>query len=190
MTTSAVELMDGVDFADIMVMNEGRGSRSARPQSDAYHLDAAQVGLEQGPCLAAATSGAMIRCADLREDPRWPEFAAAAVAAGVRSTLSFQLATRQHGAVHLFGRTPAASPEAETIGALLATLATVALMTADRQEQFETALASRDVIGQAKGILMNHFKIDATRAFEALRSVSQNDNTPLRNVAQEIIASY
>lgn len=76
------------------------------------------------------------------------------------------------------------------MGALLATMATVAMMTAVREEQFETALASRDVIGQAKGILMNHYKVDADRAFEMLRGLSQHDNIPLRTIAQKIIENF
>jgi transcriptional regulator with GAF, ATPase, and Fis domain len=193
-TTSAVDLIEGVDFADIMVIDDGRAqSVGATVVPMLAELDAVQVSLQQGPCLEAAVGGAMIRCTDLREDTRWPGYAAAAVDAGVHSMLSFQLATAPHGvgALNLFGLDPRAEdPASEATGALLATLATLALMTAHREEQFETALASRDVIGQAKGILMNHFTIDATRAFDMLKSVSQNDNTPLRSVAQNIIDTF
>ncbi|GAB7068497.1 GAF and ANTAR domain-containing protein [Mycobacterium hodleri] len=194
-TTSAVGLVDGVDFADVMVIREGRAqSVSATVEPMLAELDAVQITLRQGPCLEAAVGGAMIRCTDLREDSRWPGYAAAAVAAGVHSMLSFQLATGPHGvgALNMFGLDPRdVDPAAEAIGALLATVATVALMTTARREgQFEVALASRDVIGQAKGILMNHFKVDATRAFEMLKSVSQNENTPLRSVAQQIIDRF
>ncbi|MEU0494692.1 ANTAR domain-containing protein [Mycobacterium sp. NPDC006124] len=111
----------------------------------------------------------------------------------MHSMLSFQLATAPHGvgAPNMFGLDPRVEdPVAEAIGALLATLATVALMTAQREEQIERALASRDVIGQAKGLLMNHFEVDATRAFEMLKTVSQNENTPLRSVAEKIIDRF
>ena len=191
-TINAVTLIDGVDFADIMIIvDEGRAkSVSATAHPLLADLDDVQMTLQQGPCLKAAVSGAMIRCTDLRDDDRWPGYAAAAVAAGVHSMLSYQLATAPHGvgALNLFGLEPrVADPAAEAIGALLATLATVAIMTAHRETQFETALANRDVIGQAKGILMNHFKVDATRAFDMLRSISQSDNTPLRLVARQIV---
>ena len=72
----------------------------------------------------------------------------------------------------------------------MATMATVAMMTAVSQEQFKDALASRDLIGQAKGILMNHYRIDADRAFEMLKDLSQNGNTPLRIIAQTIIDAF
>ena len=104
--------------------------------------------------------------------------------------LSFQIYAqrRELGALNLLGRGPrTVNPDTEAIGALLATLATVALTTAERQRQFGVALASRDLIGQAEGILMDHFKIDADRAFGMLRTLSQDGNTPLRTLAQDVI---
>jgi hypothetical protein len=189
-TRGAVDMVDGVDFADVMVISDGR-ARSLSPTAPLLpELDAVQITLRQGPCLEAAVGGAMIRCTDLRDDSRWPGYAAQALAAGVHSMLSYQLDTPSMGvgALNMFGLDPrGVDPKAEAIGALLATMATVAFLTADKQGEFKTALASRDVIGQAKGILMNHFKVDATRAFEMLRSMSQTDNVPVRVLAEQII---
>ena len=189
-TRSAVALVDGVDFADVMVVKDGRATSVSPTVPMLIELDSVQVTLKQGPCLAAAVGGAMVRCTDLRFDSRWPGYAAAAVKSGVYSMLSYQLETARNGvgALNMFGLDPrAVDPAAEAIGALLATIATVALMTADKQDQFETALASRDVIGQAKGILMNHFKVDAVHAFDMLKSLSQADNIPLKVIAQQIL---
>ncbi|MET0702688.1 MAG: GAF and ANTAR domain-containing protein [Mycobacterium sp.] len=189
-TAAAVELVDGVDYADVILINEGRSESVSVTSPLLYQLDAVQVRLQEGPCLEAAVGGAMIRCDDLSDDRRWPGFAAAAVAVGVHSMLSYQLYTRSDGvgALNLFGKnTRILDPAAEAIGALLATLAAVALMTSDRRREFETALASRDIIGQAKGILMNHYKIDAPRAFDMLSKLSQNSNTPVRIIAKQII---
>ena len=69
---------------------------------------------------------------------------------------------------------------------MLATHAAVALIAANRQHQFESALASRDVIGQAKGIIMERHDLDAVRAFELLIRMSQNSNTPVSVIAREI----
>lgn len=189
-TTSAVELIDGVDYADVLVIHEGESRSVAATGSLIVELDAVQLQLKQGPCLEAAVGGAMIRCTDMREERRWPAFAAAAVTAGVLGTLSYQLILHNNatGALNLFGRETRRVDEAgEAMGAILATMATVALMTAATHVQFEAALASRDIIGQAKGILMNHYKIDADRAFELLKDLSQRGNTPLRVIAQRII---
>jgi transcriptional regulator with GAF, ATPase, and Fis domain len=192
-TSSAVELIDGVDFADVLVMHEGRARSAAPTAPGAVELDSVQLRHREGPCLEAAVSGGMIRCTDLREDRRWPTFAEAAINAGVLSILSYQLVTHHNGvgALNFFGRAPReADPAGETMGAVLATMATVALMTAAREEQFRAALASRDVIGQAKGILMNHFKVDADHAFTLLKQLSQSENTPLRMIAQRVVESF
>ncbi|PRC45097.1 ANTAR domain protein, partial [Mycobacterium sp. ITM-2017-0098] len=128
-----------------------------------------------------------------REERRWPSFASAAVEVGVYGILSYRLIPQHDvtGALTLFSLEPHAFDESgKTMGALLATMATVAMMTATREEQFETALASRDLIGQAKGILMNHYQVDADRAFEMLRHLSQNDNIPVRAIAQQIIDNF
>jgi AmiR/NasT family two-component response regulator len=64
------------------------------------------------------------------------------------------------------------------------------MMAMDRQHEFESALASRDLIGQAKGIIMNQFSVDAVRAFEMMTKQSQNTNTPVRVVAQQIVDGF
>jgi AmiR/NasT family two-component response regulator len=189
-TAAAVELVDGVDFADVMVVSEGRAQTVSPTVPLLVELDAAQLRLQQGPCLEAAAHGAMIRCTDLSIDSRWPKYAAAAVAAGVHSMLSFQLHTAHHGvgALNMFGLDPRkVDPAAEAIGALLATMASVALMVADSQHHFAIALENRDLTSQAKGILMNRYKVDADVAFDMLRKLSQTSHTPVRTIAQQII---
>lgn len=192
-TSSAVELIEGVDFADMLVMYEGEGRSVAPTMPLAVELGTVQLSHQQGPCLDAAIKETLIISTDLREEIRWPSFAPAAVAVGVHAIVSYRLIPQHKatGALNLFSHEPRSLDEAgKTMGALLATMATVAMMTAVREEQFETALASRDVIGQAKGILMNHYRVDADRAFEMLRSLSQHDNIPLRTIALQIIDNF
>jgi hypothetical protein len=192
-TGAAVELIDGVDFADILLMDEGRARSVAPTRPGAVELDAVQLRLGEGPCLEAAITGAVVRSEDMGRESRWPEFASAAVDVGIHGMLSFQLIPhgKTAGALNLFSHHPLSLDlRGETTGALLATLATVALMTAESSQQFEAALASRDIIGQAKGILMNHYRVDADRAFEMLKSLSQNGNTPLRMIAEKVVDSF
>jgi hypothetical protein len=192
-TSGAVELIEGVDFADMLIVHEGE-SRSVAPTFPlAAELDAVQLQHQQGPCLDAAVSETVVITTDMREEQRWPAFASAAVAAGVHGILSYRLIPQHKatGALSLFSRKPHSfDADGKTMGALLATMATVAMMTSFKQEQFETALASRDLISQAKGILMNHYKVDADRAFEMLKHLSQHDNIPLRTIAQRIIEAF
>jgi hypothetical protein len=134
----------------------------------------------------------VVRSDDLREEPRWPEFAAAAVGLGVYSMLNFQLYTHRGGAgaLNLLGATPRAhSSESQAFGASLATHAAVAITTLNRHRQFESALATRDTIGQAKGIVMERFRIDAIAAFDLLKRLSQDTNTPVRQVAECLTGS-
>ena len=103
--------------------------------------------------------------------------------------MSFRLYTLgvDSGALNLFGfGTGSFTAEPEALGAMLATHAAVALVAVNRQQQFESALASRDLIGQAKGILMGRFDVDAVRAFELLRRVSQESNTPVKEIAARL----
>ena len=76
---------------------------------------------------------------------------------------------------------------AEATGSVLAAHAAAAILASRRGEQLESALATRDVIGQAKGIIMERFKVDAVRAFDMLRELSQTTNTKLVDVAQRVV---
>lgn len=80
--------------------------------------------------------------------------------------------------------------DGEVIGAMLATHAAGVMMADNRRQEFESALASRGFIGQAKDILMNQFSVDSVRAFELMVQQSQNTNTPVRVVAEQIIDVY
>ena len=157
----------------------------------AIEIDDLQQRFREGPCLDAAIGNPMVMCNDLREAPRWPRFAEAAVAAGVHSLMSFQLYTQQrpHGGNEPFGIKPDVfTIESEAVGAMLATHAAIALIADDERLQFQSALASRDIIGQAKGMVMERFNVDAVRAFELLVKQSQNSNIRLAVVAEELVS--
>ena len=191
-THAAVNLVEGVNCADILLRENGKFQSVAPTAEIACQLDAVQRRLNQGPCLAAAVSDSTVRCPDLHDEPRWPQFAAAAIRHGVYSMLSFQLYTARgrSGALNLFGYAPHDfTNEVQAVAAMLATHAAMAFAMGDKQDQFHSALASRDAIGQAKGILMERFQVDAVRAFELLKRLSQTENTPLRDVAAEVIKS-
>ncbi|MGA8546341.1 MAG: GAF and ANTAR domain-containing protein [Mycobacterium sp.] len=191
-TAAAIELIHGVDVADVLMIAGPDLFRSvAATDQLAVDLDAAQQQFGEGPCLDAAVGGAPVLCNDLHRDSRWPRFAKSAIAAGITSILSFQLYTHnaRMGAMNLFGREPGAfTPEAEAVAVMLATHAAIALIADDMQLQFRSALASRDVIGQAKGMIMERFKVDAVRAFELLTRLSQNSNVRVADVAAHLVA--
>ncbi|HZE16174.1 MAG TPA: hypothetical protein VE197_10950, partial [Mycobacterium sp.] len=94
MTAASVRLIAGVDFADILIISGPDQSRSLAPTAQiATEIDDLQRRFGEGPGVDAAGGDSVIRCNDLCGDTRWPRFAKSAVAAGVRSMLSFQLYT-------------------------------------------------------------------------------------------------
>ena len=191
-TAAAVDLIEGADCADVLVVWESEDFRSlAATRQLAIDVDDLQERFREGPCLDAAEGDAFVRCDDLHEDPRWPRFAKGAIAAGVHAMMSFQLYTHDNrkGALNLFGLQPGVfTAKDQAVGAMLATHAATALIAHDRERQFQSALASRDAIGQAKGMIMERFAVDATRAFELLKKLSQDTNTPLVDIAAGLVA--
>jgi ANTAR domain len=93
------------------------------------------------------------------------------------------------GALNLFGLAPDAfTLESEALGAMLATNVANAFIADDKELRFRFALNSRDVIGQAKGMIMERFCVDAVRAFDLLVKLSQQSNTRVAVVAAELVA--
>ncbi|MFC9553817.1 GAF and ANTAR domain-containing protein [Rhodococcus sp. NPDC056960] len=192
MTAAAVASVSGADSAGILVVKSKKTFASHAGTSELpEQLDAVQEKLGEGPCVEAALNAMVVRSDDFRTEPRWPNFARAAVDAGVHSSMSFQLYTQRDsmGALNLFSFTPHGfGVEDEAIAEALAAHAAMALSAARHHEQFRSALASRDIIGQAKGMIMERFAVDAVRAFEMLATLSQDSNTSLTVVAEKLVA--
>ena len=192
-TVAAVELISGVDTAGILLIKKGGKFDSLAGTSDLPHrLDELQMEFDEGPCQQAALADTVVRTADFREESRWPQYSPAAVEAGVLSGLSFKLYTgdRTAGALNLFGHQPRTwDSEAESIGEVLAAHAAAAVLATQQEQQLKAALLSRDQIGQAKGIVMERFNVDALRAFQLMRQLSQEENMKLTAVAERIISS-
>jgi GAF domain-containing protein len=190
-TAAAKELIPGVDIAGVLLVGKGGTHQTLAPTSDVmFKLDELQMTTGEGPCLQAALDEIVIRTDDFRNEPRFPNYAPKVVELGLLSALSLKLYTadRTAGALNLFGYEPRPwNSEAETIGMVLAAHAASAILASRESEQLQSALSTRDRIGQAKGIIMERFKIDDVRAFELLRKLSQDTNTKLLDVAHRVI---
>jgi len=190
-TAAAKELIAGVDVAGVLLVGKGGTHQTLAPTSDVmFKLDELQMTTGEGPCLQAALDEIVIRTDDFRNEPRFPNYAPKVVELGLLSALSLKLYTadRTAGALNLFGYEPRPwNSEAETIGMVLAAHAASAILASRESEQLQSALSTRDRIGQAKGIIMERFKIDDVRAFEMLRKLSQDTNTKLVDVAHRVI---
>ena len=192
-TTAAVELIPGADLAGVLLIRRGGEFQSlADTEGLVAQLDELQHDFGEGPCAEAALAETIVRSDDLRSESRWPRYAPAAVERGVLSSLSIKLYTaeRTAGALNLFGhRAGAWDADAETTGSVLAAHAAAAILAARHGEQLQSAVSTRDRIGQAKGIIMERFGVDDVRAFELLRILSQESQVKLIDIAQRIIES-
>jgi GAF domain-containing protein len=189
----AVSLLDDCDVAAVC----GPSATTGVVTELATQLDLLQVDLGEGPCRDALAGSDSIYVADLDEDSRWPSFAPAALELGVRSVLAYRLSAEGStvGALQLFGHLPGAFNAHERAqGLVFATFAGTAIALARGREQdvaarenLGQALASREVIGQAQGILMERERITADQAFDLLRRASQHLNVKLRAIAQQLV---
>lgn len=155
-------------------------------------LDEIQRRQREGPCLAAAWKHHVIRMNDISSEERWPSYCReVAETTPIRSVLAFELFTGEEttGALNFYAQSANVfDDDSEELGLVLATHAALAWHMVRRDEQFRSALASRDVIGQAKGMVMERFDIDAVHAFELLKRLSQTTNTALFEVAQQLVS--
>ena len=193
--TAAVETVDPAAGGGISRTDEGT-VRSAYATSDDVHaLDQLQSALHQGPCITAADRpppSGVVLARDLAgpDQERWPEFAPRASALGYRSLLSLQLSSvpGRHSALNLYGREPDAfDEEAQTTASLFSFQAGILLHGVTDAENLRRALATRDVIGQAKGVLTERFRLGDDDAFQMLVEASQTTNTKLVDVARWLL---
>ena len=108
----------------------------------------------------------------------------------MRSSLSIQLYTpaSELGVLNLFSeQAEVFTPQVEAVASALAAHAAIGFSGARRGQQFQSALASRDMIGQAKGIVMERYKMNAVHAFKVLIKLSQDRNIPLAEIARRLV---
>lgn len=188
----AVETMDACDHADVMVVVDG-GLLTVPAATDWVGIRIVSLEEEygEGPCLDAFRTGSVIAVADLATDTRWPQFSPRCISdTPVRSGLGLPLVVGDQptGVLDLYADAPDSfDDEDRATAAMFATHAAVALEAQRERVQFERALASRDLIGQAKGILMAQSGISSDAAFDLLRRASQRLNQKLVAIAQQVV---
>ncbi|QNE22725.1 GAF and ANTAR domain-containing protein [Kribbella qitaiheensis] len=169
-----------------------RGSREIAAVTDPlvtaiYQL---QFDLGEGPLQTALSEGVVVHVVDVETETRWPAWAAKVTRYPVRSYLHVPMWISQQliGVLSLFNTEPNAfSADDEAIAHILARHASIAVASAQDGEAMAAAVDARKLVGQAMGILMERFDTDQVRAFEMLKRYSQQNNTKLRDVAQELI---
>jgi GAF domain-containing protein len=156
-----------------------------------WELDGVQYDLGEGPCVEAVEHEPVV-VVRLHHEQRWPEYVAAAAARGVRSQVAVRLfsSNRHIAGLNLYSTEHDEVDQASVATArLFATHAAIILGHAQQEDQLNHALESRKLIGQAIGILMERYQIDADRAFQFLMRASSTSNIKLRDVADEVVTS-
>jgi GAF domain-containing protein len=196
-TTDAIP---SAEMAGISVLgDDGKPTTAVFTDEQAPEIDSAQYDAARGPCLDAWREKRVVRIDHMTGAiDRYPEFAKAADAHGVQSTLSLPLVAgaRGIGALNLYaGVADGFSADDEAIGQELAAAAAIVLANAhdyweasQLSEQLTQAMKSRAVIEQAKGMLMGQSpQLTPDDAFDLLRRASQRENVKLRDIAQRIV---
>jgi len=187
----AAELVGGCDQASVTMVGRNGVATAAATGELVEHGDRLQYECGQGPCLQAVHSPTPVLSNDLTVEDRWPRWAPRAVEeVGVRSVVSLQLFTSRQsfGSLNLYARQPGSYSGhdvmvAEEVAAQLA----VAIAASRDIEQRSAAMATRTVIGQAQGVLMERYSLQPEQAFAYLRRVSQHQNRKLAEVAAELV---
>jgi len=190
--TGALSLVPGTSWAGISLIQGKRVTVEASSHDLVVELDQLQSDFGEGPCLSAIHQQHTVHVTDLAEPGQpWPRFATTAVERGVRSMMSLRLFVRREtlGALNLYAARPDAfTLDAEILADLVAQHTAVALAGATHEHHLNAALVNRDLLGQAKGILMQRDRLTALQAFQLLVHTSQETNMKIADVARWLIS--
>ena len=170
----------------------------AASHPDVSGLTEIEIASGRGPEIEALASHATISCPDTLTEDRWPEYVQAALAGGVRCSVTLaHVAGTAAVTLSLFGARPRVlDPEELPLAELLVAVGGTVIgnmssyTDAERTAlQLQEAAQSRALVDQAKGILMHALGCSADQAFDRMREISQQHNLKVTEVARRIIES-
>jgi GAF domain-containing protein len=192
-------VMPGNPETSVTLLVKGRPTTVVSTGELALDLDERQYERGHGPCLHAARTGELTEIADTRTDRRWPDYTLRAAERGNLSSLSIPLPIDEDeqvsGALNIYAREPEAF-DADTRAAATGFAPYAAIAVANMHayqsarnmaDNLQVALESRAVIDQAKGILMERYKLTADQAFQVLSRASMNSNRKVRDIADHLV---
>ena len=188
------------DAAGVTVVQEGTPFTSAWTDERTLAVDRDQYDVDDGPCLHAVRQQSTVRVTVREAMELWPDFTRAAQADGVRAFLACPLVVdgQQFGALNLYSRShDGFDDDDEGLAVLVGRIASGLVAGQLRQHrsatlvsQLEEAIASRAVIEQAKGAIAVVRQVTPDEAFGVLRTVSQDTNVKLREVAARTLREF
>ncbi|NEA34434.1 GAF and ANTAR domain-containing protein [Streptomyces sp. SID13031] len=182
----------GGDCAGVILVHRGRLSSVGAVDLRAERADQLQVEYGEGPSVPLSRAQGSVLVPDTAADQRWPRWSRQVAELGLRSMLTVPLATTSSavGAITVYAAAPNQFSAGDAAAALLlARHAAVAVVGVQEIADLARAIEARHLIGQAQGVLMERFEIDADQAFAVLRRYSQDGNVKLRVVAARLVAS-
>lgn len=195
----AVRAIPACDAAGVTLFEHDQMTTAAASGPLVRRVDRHQYSTDEGPCLESLRTGELRRSESLATDTRWPKFRGPTLDEGVVSCLSLPLVIGNHGTagvLNLYSQDRPFEEADEEIGRRFMAPASVAVANARAYAkanaliaQLEEALQSRDVIGQAKGVIQAREHCGPDEAFERLREISQHRNIKLRELAKAVVES-
>lgn len=187
----AVDLIDSCDIAGVCVLRPGRNDTCAHTHASVQVMDDLQHDLAEGPSMDGPATSDVVSVGDLTREAPWPRWANEVVGrTGVRAYLGFRLFVEDDsiGMLNLYAYEPDAFDHEDQLDGLVAAAhASVALSATVRHDQMHTALTSRQLIGEATGILRERFALTSDQAFAVLKRLSSQQNIKLFAVAQHVV---
>ncbi len=193
----SVRAVYGADGAGVTWVVENQPTTVSASGEFVHRLDEIQYTLDEGPCLEAYRSQEVVLVENLEQEPRWPRFRAAAAGYGLGGVVAAPLTAHgaRLGALNIYTKTRWVLDEASAAtSALFAEQAAIVLANAEAFARVTSAatnlgeaLASREIIDMAKGIVMARQGCDPETAFDVLRQMSQTEHRKLREVARMLV---
>jgi len=174
--------------------HDGRAVTKAATSELVFELDKLQYTLDEGPCVDSLRGSAMVLAPSIHRDQRWPRYTPPAVQLGLKSQLAVKLSLGDRGTVGGLNMYSTGSehidPQAPVMADLFATHAALALGRALEVVDLHHALRTREIIGQAAGLLMQKYGLDPDEATGFLVRSSSHSNMKLRDVARQIVEQH
>jgi GAF domain-containing protein len=194
---AARSVITGTAAASVTLIRGDVAFTTAYDGQLALDADVLQYDRGHGPCIDAGLAGQTLIISDMSTEDRWPSFTRRAVERGVHSSLSVPLPYQSStiGALNTYGTHPRTiDPDDLALAEEIASWVAISVgtaddlaRTADDLANLKLAMLSRGVIEQAKGILIERYKVTEDQAFAILSRASQNANIKLREVAEDLV---
>ncbi len=189
----------GADGVSVTLRRHGHLATVAASDQTISDMDVSQYATGEGPCVDASVKGRWFHAESLDTETRWPAFTPRALALGINAILSSPLLAedRPVGALNIYSRTSMAfAPKDQELASVFAAEASLVLTSAgvdvtDAQlsARRDEALATRRLIAQAEGVIMEREGVEADGAYSVLCDASRRSNRPFRECAEDVVSS-